>query len=138
MSEKLAPWATLAARLTLATNLVYYGLRNTTGMFHGPGLKGFTQMLEGLGVAGAHLAGPVFAFGGMLGGIALAVGFLFKTVCWSHIVVLGGAIWFVQRWSYGVHSQGCEYSIALIALSLLVIVHGPGPYAFRLEKQKQK
>ncbi len=79
------------------------------------------------------------AWGELIGGIALAVGFLTRLAALGIIAIMAGAIALV----HGPHGfslpMGYEYNFAIICMCLCLVLGGPGPFAvdrvFRLRRQ---
>lgn len=81
------------------------------------------------------------AWGELIGGIALAVGFLTRLAAVGIIVIMIGAIATVH-WPHGfdITKGGFEYNFTLIVMCLCLVLGGPGPVAvdrfFRLRRQR--
>jgi putative oxidoreductase len=112
-------------RLALATIFIFHGL----------------SMVGGEGTEwGAHWKAPpdappapvqlAVAWGELIGGIALAVGFLTRLASLGIIAIMAGAIATVH-WPHGFDIQkgGFEYNFALISMCLCLVLGGPGPFA---------
>lgn len=69
------------------------------------------------------------AWGELIGGIALAAGFLTRLAALGIIAIMAGAIAIV----HGPHGfslpKGYEYNFALISMCLCLVLGGPGPFA---------
>jgi putative oxidoreductase len=68
------------------------------------------------------------AWGQLLGGIALAAGFLTRLAALGIIAIMAGAIALVH-WEHGfdIREGGYEYNFALIAMCLALVLSGAGP-----------
>ena len=79
------------------------------------------------------------SWGELVGGIALACGFLTRLAALGILVIMIGAIARVH-WPHGFDIQhgGFEYNFAIIMMCLCLVLGGPGPLAvdhlFRLER----
>jgi uncharacterized membrane protein YphA (DoxX/SURF4 family) len=81
------------------------------------------------------------AWGELVGGIALAVGFLTRLAALGLAVIMAGAIYTVH-WPHGfsLQNHGYEYNFAILALCVPLMLIGGGPLAvdrvFRLRRRK--
>jgi uncharacterized membrane protein YphA (DoxX/SURF4 family) len=77
--------------------------------------------------AAAQLA---VAWGQLIGGIALGLGFLTRLAAVGIIVIMIGAIALVH-WPHGFDIQkgGYEYNVAIITMCLCLVLGGAGPFA---------
>ncbi len=80
------------------------------------------------------------AWGQLIGGIALAVGFLTRLAALGIAIIMGGAIATVH-WPHGfsIQDHGYEYNFVLIVICVAVMLLGPGNFAvdrvFRLRRR---
>jgi len=70
------------------------------------------------------------AWGQLLGGVALAFGFLTRLAALGITIIMAGAIYQVH-WKNGFNllDGGFEYNFVLISICLCLILGGPGPIA---------
>jgi len=108
-----------------------------TGAFDGLGLAGFTRYVDAHGVAAPTLTAYVVAFGELLAGVALLVGFFHRIAAVMIMVIMVGAILYATGSEGYFLAEGYEYNLALLAMAFLVFTAGPGAYAFRMELKKQ-
>jgi putative oxidoreductase len=115
-------WALFSVRLVVGVIFFAHGLQKVFGLFGGPGLAGLVQ--------GIGPVGYLVAFGELLGGLGLIVGFLSRFSAAANIVIMFGAIAMVHG-KNGFFSQngGFEYNLALIGLLLPIVIAGPGRFA---------
>ena len=122
----------LLLRLMLGAIFIYHGLDLVTGQGHQMGANWNPSL-----PAAAQLAA---AWGQLLGGIALALGFLTRLAALGIIAIMCGAIATVH-WPHGfsVQNGGFEYNAAIIVMCLCLVLGGPGPIAvdrvFRLRRR---
>jgi putative oxidoreductase len=82
------------------------------------------------------------AWGELLGGVAMALGFLTRLAALGLIVIMSGAIATVH-WAKGfdITTGGFEYNFLIIMVCLCLVLGGPGPFAvdrvFRLRRKTQ-
>jgi len=77
-----------------------------------------------------HAAQLAVAWGELIGGVALLLGFLVRLAAAGLIIIQAGAI-FTVTWTHGfsVTQGGYEYNVVLIAICLAVICLGSGPFS---------
>ena len=70
------------------------------------------------------------AWGELVGGIALAVGFLTRLAALGLAIIMGGAIYTIHAQNgFSLKGGGFEYNFALLVLCAALIVGGPGNLA---------
>jgi putative oxidoreductase len=107
-----------------------HGAMKVFGAFRGPGLAQWTSHVAGMGFRPAAVWARVAAGAELLGGLALAVGFLTPmaaAVCAVNMLV---AIWKVH-WTKGlwVTQGGYEYPLVLFVLSTVIGLSGVTDYS---------
>jgi putative oxidoreductase len=129
----------LLLRAALAAVFIYHGLDLVGGPDKGWGTAWQEQ---------AHVPEPMpapaqaaVAWGELLGGLAMALGFLTRLAAAGLIVIMGGAIATVHLpHGFDIRQHGYEYNVALIAMCLCLVLAGPGPLAvdrfFRLRRRE--
>jgi putative oxidoreductase len=114
-------------------------------IFHGQALIGGPESEWGARWNPSDNAPPApvqlaVAWGQLIGGIALACGFLTRLAACGIIAIMLGAIATVH-WEHGfdITKHGYEYNFAIIMMSLCLVLGGPGPIAvdrfFRVRRQ---
>jgi putative oxidoreductase len=80
------------------------------------------------------------AWGQLIGGIALGLGFLTRLAAIGIIIIMIGAIATVHWPKFDIREGGCEYNVAIIIMCLCLVLGGPGPLAvdrvFRFRRRK--
>jgi putative oxidoreductase len=121
----------LLLRLALAAIFIYHGL-DLIGKDGGTNWARPEQELPAV----AQLA---VAWGQLLGGVALAVGFLTRLAAVGIIVIMLGAIATVH-WPKFSLPEGFEYNFAIIVMCVCLVLGGPGPIAvdrvFRFKRKE--
>jgi putative oxidoreductase len=114
----------LLLRLTLAAIFISHGLEKVGGEGNDLG----TRWHPGKDAPPAAIQTAV-AWGELLGGIALALGFLTRLAAIGIIAIMVGAIATVH-WPKGfIGPGGFEYNVAIIVMCLCIVLGGPGPIA---------
>jgi len=118
--EKLKQCAPLFLRIGLGVIFIYHGFGKVfgegvaLGSAWNPGLPAIVQILV--------------AWGELLGGAAILLGFLTELASLAIIIIMLGAIVLVHgKNGFGMGGGGYEYNFALIMMCLTLIGIGPGP-----------
>lgn len=99
------------------TKVFVMGMDNVVGFF------------SNVGIPAAGIMAYLVAYGELLGGIALMIGFLTHWVSKINILIMLGAIFFVHfSKGYG-NEGGYEYQLLILAVSVFFMVFGPGKYS---------
>ncbi len=128
VKSTLAP---LLLRLALAAIFIYHGL-NLVG---GEGNQwGATWMNKMAAQSGAEPPAPpvqlAAAWGQLIGGIALAVGFLTRLAALGIIVIMAGAIALVHLPNgFDITKNGYEYNMLIIVVCVILVLGGAGNVA---------
>jgi putative oxidoreductase len=114
----------LLLRLGLAAMLIFHGLNRVGGPDNAWGAN-WSRNPD----PPAKIVQMGVAWGQVIGGILLVVGFLTRLAALGTIVMMLGMA--ADRWSNGfdVNFGGWEYPFALIIMSLCLVLGGPGPIA---------
>ncbi len=122
----------------------YLILRVVTGLaffYHGytkiftMGVENVVGFFANFGIPFAGILAYLVAYGELLGGIALMLGFLTHWVAKINILIILGAIGFVHwgaqgGWFNGYGADGgYEYQLLLLAASIFFLVSGSGKYS---------
>jgi len=115
----------LLLRLTLATIFVFHGMNLIGSADHQWGAR-WNDKAD----APPAVVQLAVAWGELIGGITLAVGFLTRLAAIGIIAIMVGAIATVH-WPNGFDNRhgGYEYNFAIIIMCLCLILSGPGPFA---------
>lgn len=123
--------ALLAIRVVLGIVFMAHGAQKMFGAFGGPGLA------QVMGPQSAHGMGPVLGLlvsvGEFFGGLGILVGFLTRFSAAAIIVIMLGAVFmvhlkngFFMNWMGKGPGEGVEYHLLVIAMSLALLLAGPG------------
>lgn len=120
----------LVLRVVVGLLLVGHGSQKVFGAFGGAGLEGFRRNVEKMGFRPARPFALAAAFGELIGGLALAVGFLTPVAAAILAVDMLVAVVKVHvpngLW---VTKGGYEYALTLLVVFALYGLAGPGAYA---------
>jgi putative oxidoreductase len=115
----------LLLRLALAAIFIFHGLR----MVGSAETQWGARWMQSADAPPAPVQLTV-SWGELIGGIALAIGFLSRLAALGIIGIMAGAIYTVH-WPNGFDIQkgGFEYNFAIIVVCLCIVLGGPGPVA---------
>jgi putative oxidoreductase len=135
-ATKLLPWAPVAIRLGLAVIFIAHGGQKLFGIWGGPGLQATIEAFErSIGVP-FYLTLVVVATE-FFGGLTVLIGFLTRLAAAGLAVNMVGAIikvhlinGFFLNWSITPgKGHGYEFNLALLAMSIALLLSGPGKFA---------
>ena len=120
-------------RAALGVCFLMHGLQKVLpySWLAGPTHRAYARHLSSGSVPWADFAAHVIPWAEVAAGAALLIGFAHKASCSTIIVLMVCSILFFHRSSY-FGPKGMEYSLALIAMSLLIYSTGPGAFAFKI------
>jgi putative oxidoreductase len=120
----------LVLRLGLGIMFIAHGLQKSFGLFGGPGIKGFSGMLSGLGFAPAIFWAYVAAYTELVGGILLIAGIQVRLVSsLLLILIITAAIKVHLGKGFFLSNGGFEYTFVIAAICLALILLGPGKFS---------
>jgi putative oxidoreductase len=109
---------------------IAHGLQKSFGFFGGPGIKGFSGMLSGLGFAPAIFWAYVAAYSELVGGILLIAGVQVRLVSsLLLILIITAAIKVHLNKGFFLSNGGFEYTFVIAAICLALILLGPGKFS---------
>lgn len=128
-------WALTLVRVVLGVIFFMHGAQKVLGWFGGGGLAATVDGMTKMGLPAAVVY--AVCFGEFLGGIGLITGTLSRIAAAGVGIIMIGAVVTVH-WKNGFFlnwyltpdvGHGFEYNLALIAMSLAIVLGGPGRYA---------
>ena len=121
--------ASLFLRLSLGAVFLAYGLQYVFGMFNGPGIHGFSNMLSNLGFYNPDFWAYVIAYSNMIGGLCLILGLLTRvaSVVLFVITVFGGIKLHLAN-GFFIANSGFEYNLIIACALLALFVLGSGRF----------
>lgn len=125
----MADLAFLILRLGIGVMFFAHGLQ-AFGMFGGPGIKGFSDMLSGLGFSPAPAWAYVGACTELFGGLLLALGVIPRLAALFLLVFITVAACKVHlSKGFFIQSGGFEYNFIIACVCLALLVAGAGKYS---------
>ncbi|WP_278263756.1 DoxX family protein [Nocardia sp. AG03] len=122
-------------RLVVGYTFIYHGLQKLTGWFHGPGLDGTKQMMEGGGWDYPSLSTALVIAGELGGGILLVIGLATPLAAGAVLAtILNAWMWkqgMIPGFQYNAGTPtGVELDSVLAGAALAIILTGPGRWSF--------
>lgn len=123
-------WGILILRVGIGIMFVAHGLQMAFGIFGGPGVKGFAQMLTSLGFAPAILWSYVAAYTVLIGGSFVIVGILTRpSALLLLIFILTAGVKVHLSKGFFLSNGGIEYTFVIAAACLSLVLLGGGKYS---------
>ena len=123
-------WGILILRLGIGIMFTAHGLQKAFGLFGGPGIKGFSQMLSGLGFAPAIYWAYLAAYTELLGGVFLIIGLYTRSsAAMLLVLIVIAAIKVHLAKGFFLSNGGFEYPFVIAAACLSLILLGPGQFS---------
>jgi len=120
----------LVLRLALGIMFVAHGLQMAFGLFGGPGVKGFSQMLSGLGFAPAMFWSYIASYTVLLGGLLVIIGVQTRLAAILLLIfILTAGIKVHLNKGFFLSNGGFEYTFVIAAICLALILLGPGKFS---------
>ena len=119
--------ALLVLRVCLGIVFIAHGLQAAFGMFGGPGVKGFSDMLSGLGFKPALLWSYIGAYTELIGGLMLVLGVFTRiaaTLILIFIIVAALKVHLAK--GFFIQSGGFEYTFVIACVCIALIILGAG------------
>ncbi len=137
-ADKWRDEAYLILRVVTGLAFFYHGYGKVFGM----GLDATAGFFANVGIPLAGLMAFLVAYGELLGGLALMLGFLTHWVAKANVLIMLGAIGFVHfgaegGWFNGYGADGgYEYPLLLLAVSMFFVASGSGKYSLDAKMKK--
>ncbi|MFA5231967.1 MAG: DoxX family protein [Candidatus Omnitrophota bacterium] len=123
-------WGILVLRLGIGIMFMAHGLQKSFGLFGGPGIKGFSGMLSGLGFVPAEFWAYVAAYTELVGGLFLIMGVQVRPAAALLLILIVTAAFKVHLGKgFFLSNGGFEYTFVIAATCLALILLGPGKFS---------
>jgi putative oxidoreductase len=116
----------LSVRLALAAVFLYHGSQKVFGLFGGPGLAQFGEMLGSQGFPMPQLSAYLAGGAEFFGGLAMLLGVLTRLAAIPLMVTMAVAAFKVHGQAFSLEHGGMEYALTLLLISLGLFFTGPG------------
>ncbi len=120
-------WASIPLRLGLGVMFAAHGLQKAFGLFQGPGIKGFSEMLSGLGFVPPVFWAYVAAYTELIAGICLIIGLgtrMASGLLFILIVVAGISVHLKN--GFFLAKGGVEYTFIIACACIALMILGGG------------
>lgn len=122
--------ASLILRLALGSIFLGHGAQKVWGIFSGPGIKGFSGMLESLGFVPAVFWAYLASCTELIGGLFLILGFLTRPSAVLILMLMLVATYKVHlAKGFFLANGGFEYNLLIIASCVALIIMGAGKFS---------
>jgi len=122
--------AILVLRVGLGVMFTAHGFQMAFGMFGGPGVKGFSEMLFGLGFSSPLLMAYAAAYVVFIGGLCLIGGLFTRAASFLLIIFMLVAVAKVHlAKGFFMANGGYEYNFVVICGLLALLLTGPGSFS---------
>ena len=122
-------WGILILRLGVGIMFMAHGLQMAFGLFGGPGIKGFSTMLSGLGFDPAVFWSYIASYTVLLGGLFLILGVQTRAAAALLLIfILTAAVKVHLNKGFFLSSGGFEYNFVIATACLALILLGSGKY----------
>ncbi|MDD2680235.1 MAG: DoxX family protein [Candidatus Omnitrophica bacterium] len=126
----MADLAILVLRVSLGIMFAAHGLQKAFGLFGGPGIKGFSEFLSGLGFSYPLVWAYIAAYTEVIGGIFLVLGLFTRG---SAVLLLVLAIVAIIKLhitkGFFLSQGGFEYLLVIASVCAALILLGPGKFS---------
>lgn len=122
-------WASLVLRLGLGIMFTAHGLQMALGMFGGPGVKGFSEMLSKMGFTHPVIWSALACYSALIGGICLILGLCTRIAIIPLIIFMVVAVAAVHiSKGFFISSGGYEYNFIIICALVALFILGGGKF----------
>ena len=118
----------LLIRLMMAAVFLFHGAQKLFGVFGGPGIQGFSDSLEGMGVPVPMLAAILSACAEFIGGLVLLLGNGTRLAALVLFINMMVAVALVHSKAFSLQHGGMEYALTLAIVNLALVFTGSGRF----------
>ncbi|MBA3441671.1 MAG: DoxX family protein [Pyrinomonadaceae bacterium] len=123
-------WMTLPVRLALGCIFIAHGAQKVFGVWGGKGLSAFIEGTAPFGLQPAWLWLGAAAFAELFGGLLVLLGLLTRFGALMIVPVMLVAMFGVHWGRFFLQDRGIEYTLALLAMALALLIAGGGRISF--------
>lgn len=122
--------AILILRVSLGVMFAAHGLQKVFGLFGGPGVKGFSEILSGLGFSYSLVWAYIAAYTELIAGTFLVLGLFTRGAAFLLLILIVVAGIKVHKGKGFFLSQGgFEYVFVIASICISLILLGPGRFS---------
>lgn len=122
-------WASIPLRFGLGIMFAAHGLQKAYGIFAGPGIKNFSDMLASMGFMPSLLWAYLAAYLELIGGLCLLAGLgtrIFSGLLFILIVIAAATVHLKN--GFFLMNGGIEYTFIIAAMCLSLAILGTGKF----------
>lgn len=123
-------WMTVPVRIALGLIFIAHGAQKVFGVWGGKGLRAFTEGPAPFGLQPAWLWLGTAACAELVGGLLVLLGLLTRFGALMIVPVMLVAMFGVHWGAFFLQSRGIEYTLALLAMALALVIAGGGRMSF--------
>ncbi len=121
--------ALLVLRVCLGIVFVAHGSQTALGMFGGPGISGFSEMLSGLGFKPAVVWAGIAAYTELIGGAFLVLGIFTRVAALFILIFITVAALKVHlARGFFLQAGGFEYNFVIACICIALMLAGGGKF----------
>lgn len=113
-------------RIVLGLILIPHGCQKAFGWFGGAGFARFTQIFDSIGYKPGAVWLSIIIFVELVGGLCLVLGLFTRVAALLVGVFMVNALWVLWAKGFFWTAGGWEYSLLILAVSLVFMVRGGG------------
>ncbi len=113
-------------RIVMGLILIPHGCQKAFGLFGGAGFARFTQIFDSIGYKPGAVWLSIGIFVELVGGLCLALGLFTRVAALLVGLFMVNAIWSLWAKGFFWTAGGWEYSLLILAVSLVFMVRGGG------------
>ncbi|MBI4707102.1 MAG: DoxX family protein [Candidatus Omnitrophica bacterium] len=127
----MADLAVLILRICIGVVFVGHGLQAAFGFFGGPGIGGFSKMLESLGFAPALFWAYTGAYVELIGGLFIILGIFPRIAAFLILIfmIVAAAKVHLSK-GFFLQNGGFEYNFVLACVCIALMLLGGGKFSF--------
>lgn len=126
----MVDWGILVLRLGIGLMFTMHGLRMSFGLFGGRGIKGFAEMLSGLGFVPPIFWAYVASYTVLAGGLLLIAGIQTRLAAvFLLIFIVTAAVKVHLSKGFFIFNGGFEYNFVIAAACIALILLGTGKFS---------
>jgi len=122
--------AIFVLRICLGVVFMAHGLQAVLGMFGGPGINGFSDMLASLGFKPALFWAYLGAYVELIGGLFIILGIFTRGAALFILIFMVVAAFKVHlAKGFFIQAGGFEYNFVIICICIALMLSGPGKFS---------
>ena len=120
------PYALPLLRVGIGIILIPHGCQKLFGWFGGLGFEKFSGIFDKIGYKPGWLWVLIVALTEVVGGICMVLGLFTRVAALFIAIFMVNAIWFTSAKGFFWTAGGLEYSLLLLLVAIVFLVHGGG------------